>query len=165
MVQIIMQWNKLPYSCICQNSSKAFCPCPHFTCPNSMVFHITTSQDDNLLNIFWTSSMLPHFAYISMRLESTKTFNSQPLWMIYPWTCLPSSLEPKPTHALITQTKVNLSRFIPSLCTCWKSWIALSGFPSLTHFVSFLFHAKMFNYIVSSATTPSLLPPMASFIG
>jgi hypothetical protein len=101
MVQIVMQWNKLPYSCICQNSSRAFCPCPHFTCCNNIIFHVTTSQDDNLLNIFWTSSMLPHFTYMSMRLESTKTFNSQSLWMIYPWTCLPSSPEPKPTHALI----------------------------------------------------------------
>ncbi len=36
--------------CICPNSSSAFCPWLHFTCPNTMAFQVTTSWDGILLN-------------------------------------------------------------------------------------------------------------------
>jgi hypothetical protein len=29
--------------CICQNRSSAFCPCPHFSCPDIITFQVTTS--------------------------------------------------------------------------------------------------------------------------
>jgi hypothetical protein len=44
--------------------------------------------------------------YMSTRLHPTKTLDSQPLWMIYSWTFLPSSGATKPSHAFITSTKV-----------------------------------------------------------
>ncbi len=89
--------------------------------------------------------------YISRRLHPTKTLDSQPLWMICSWTFLPSSGATKPAHAFITSTKVNSLGLILSCCICWKSWITFLGCPSLTYFVSSLFHAKMFNCIVPGA--------------
>ncbi len=66
------------------------------------------------------------------------------------WTSLPSSSVPKPAHALITWTKVNLLGLTPC-CICWKSCIAFSSCPSFTYFESFWFHSKMFNCTVPGA--------------
>ncbi len=139
--------------CICQNSSSVFCPCLHFTCPNTTAFQVTTSWDDTLLNTLQASSMLPHFSYMSIKLLHTKTLDSQTLSMSYLWTSLLSSSVPKPAHALITWTKVNLLGLIPSQSICWKSFISFSSCPSFTYFVSFWFHAKMFNCTVPGAIT------------
>jgi hypothetical protein len=46
---------------------------------------------------------------------------------------------------------VNLSGLFPSCCIHWKSCIAFSGCPSFTHFLSFLFRAKLFNCTVPGA--------------
>ncbi len=39
-----------PSCCICWKSSSAFCPCPHFTCPNIITFQMTTSCEGIWLN-------------------------------------------------------------------------------------------------------------------
>ncbi len=96
--------------------------------------------------MFLASSMLQHFAYMSIKLVSTKTSESHPLCS---WTCLPS-LSSKPAHAWINWTKVNFLGLVPP-CICWKSCITFSGCASFTYFVSFLFHAKMFNCTVPGA--------------
>ncbi len=57
--------------CICRNCSSEFYPYPHFTCPNVMAFQETTSQDGILLKTVQASSMLPHFAYMSIKLLHT----------------------------------------------------------------------------------------------
>ncbi len=54
--------------CICRNCSSEFYPYPHFTCPNAMAFQETTSQDGIFLKTVQASSMLPHFAYMSIKL-------------------------------------------------------------------------------------------------
>ncbi len=90
--------------------------------------------------------MLPHFAYMSTELFPTMTSDSQPL-MKRPTTFKCS----KTGTCIVTWTKWNLSRLIPSHCGCWTSWIAFSGCPSFTYFVSFLFHAKMLNCTVPGA--------------
>ncbi len=119
-----------PSCCICRNSSSAFCPCPYFACSNTLAFQVTTFWDT-----LQASSMFPHFAYMPTKLLHWKTS----------WTSLPSSSAPKPAHALITWTKVNLSGLIASCCIWWKSCIAFSGCPSFTYFVRFWFHPKMLN--------------------
>jgi len=68
----------------------------HFA--NTLKFNLpylqaTTSRDDILLNIFYASSMLPHFTYMSTKQLSTKTSKSHPQSMIYSKTHLPL-LEP-----------------------------------------------------------------------
>ncbi len=107
----------------------------------------------------------------------TKTSNSQPIWMSSLWTSLPSSSVHKLTHTLITYTKVNLLRHTPSLYNCWKSCITFSSCPSLTYFVNFWFHTKMFNYIMPGVIadifvtthggfcwSPSQSPFMSSYV-
>jgi len=78
-----------PSCCICWNSSSAFCPCPHFTCSKTMVVQETTSYDDISFNTLRAYSMLPHFAYMSTQLFTTKTSEYHPLSMISLCTCPP----------------------------------------------------------------------------
>ncbi len=78
-----------PSCCMCQNSSSAFCSCPHFTFPNIMAFQVTTFWNGILLNTFCASSMLPHFGHMSNKVLLTKTLDSQPSWMRCSWTNLP----------------------------------------------------------------------------
>jgi len=63
----VTKFDYTPSSCISWNNLSAFCPWLHCICPNIMVVQVTTSQDGILLNISQTSSMLPHFAYISTK--------------------------------------------------------------------------------------------------
>ncbi len=95
-----------PCCCICWNSSNSFWPCPHFTCPNIMLFQMTTSQDSILLNTFQASSMLPNFAYMSTKLLPTKKSESHPLFMVCSWAYLASSSATMLAHAFKTPTKV-----------------------------------------------------------
>jgi len=134
-----------------QNRSSAFCPCPHFMCPNIMASQVTTFHDGLLVNTCQAASMLPHFAYMSTKLFPTKTSDSKPLWMSCSWTSLLFASASKSPHALITWTNLNLPGLIPSCCICWKSCITFSYCPSFTFFVSFLFYAKMFNCTVPGA--------------
>ncbi len=136
---------------ICWNSSKAFCPCLHFTCPNITTFQVTTSQDGIFLNTVQASSMLPHFVYMSNKILHTKTSYSQPFWMCCSWTSLPCTCAPKLTHALITWIEMNFSGVILSCCICQKSYITFLGCRSLTYFVSFLLQGKMCNCTVPGA--------------
>jgi hypothetical protein len=102
----VTEFGCTPSCCICQNSSSAFCPCPHFTCPNTMALQVTTSQDGILWNTFQASSMPPHFAYMSTKQLPTKTSDSKPLWTICTWTLLPSSRAPILAHEFSTPRKV-----------------------------------------------------------
>ncbi len=111
-----------------------------------MVLQVTTFWDGIVLNTLQASSMLPHFAYMSTELFPTMTSDSQQL-MKRPTTFKCS----RTSTCIVTWTKGNLSRLIPSHCGCWKSWIAFSGCLSFTYFVSFLFHAKMLNCTVPGA--------------
>jgi hypothetical protein len=104
-----------PSCCICQNSSSAFCPYLSFTCPNIMAFQVTTSQDGILSNTLQASSILPHFAYMSSKLVPTKTSDSHPLWMIYSWAHLSSSMVTTLAHAFSTATKLTVK-------TCLGIW-------------------------------------------
>jgi hypothetical protein len=131
--------------CIYRNSSNAFCPWPHFTWPNIMVVQETTFWDGIFLNTLQTSSMFPHFAYMSTKLSPTKTSNSQPFWLICSWTCLPSLSAYNRAHTLTTWIKVNLLGLVPFRSICWKNYSAFSSCPSFTYVLSFLFHAKMCN--------------------
>ncbi len=75
------------------------------------------------------------------------------------WTSLPSSIVPKPAHALITWTKVNLLVLTPH--HIWqKSCITFSGCPSFTHFAK-----KCSIALCLVPLQLSVLPPMAAFIG
>ncbi len=89
-----------PSCCICQNSSIASCPWLHFTCPNTMAVQVTISWDEIFLNTLQAFSMLPHFAYMPMKLLPTETSDSQPLWMSCLWTIPLSSSVPKPANAI-----------------------------------------------------------------
>ncbi len=97
--------------------------------------------------------MLPHLAYMLMRLLPTNKSVSQPIWITFSWACLPSASACKLAHALSTWTKVNLSGLIHYRCSCWKSCSVLSGSPALTYFASFLFCTKMFSCTVPGAIT------------
>jgi hypothetical protein len=66
--------------CISWNRSCAFCPCPHFTCSNIIVFQVTAFQDGILLNTCQAASVLKHFAYISTKLFPTK------IWDHFEWS-------------------------------------------------------------------------------
>ncbi len=66
-----------------------------------VTFLETTSHDGILLKTLQASSIMPHLAYISMRLTSW-TFDSNPLWMICSWPCMPSSSAPILAHAFST---------------------------------------------------------------
>ncbi len=133
-----------------------------------MAFQVTTLCGGILLNTLQALSMPPHFEYMSMRLHPTKTWDSKPPSMICWWACLLSLSAPKPAHALITWKKVNMSGLIHSHCIYQKSCITFLGCPWFTYFVSFLFHAKMFNWIVpcavavTSAATNSRFPRLSS---
>jgi len=76
---------------ICSKCLRASLPCPCMAHPPSMAFQVTTSWDAILLITLQASSMLPHFAYMSTKLFSTMTSDSQPLWMICSWAHLASS--------------------------------------------------------------------------
>ncbi len=73
------RWQSLaartPLLCICWNRSNAFCTSPHFTYPIIMEYQETTSCNDIPLNTLLASSMLPHLAYMSMRLLRFHTHN------------------------------------------------------------------------------------------
>ncbi len=62
---------------ISQNNLNAFYHSLHCICPNIMVVQVTTYWDGILLNTLQASSMLPHFAYISIKLFPTN-INSKP---------------------------------------------------------------------------------------
>jgi len=96
----VIESGNTPSYCICPNSSSAFYPCPHFTCPNIMVLQVTTSQNSILLKTVQTSSRLPHLAYT--KLLPTKTSASKPLWMMWWWTRWPSSSATTLAHAFST---------------------------------------------------------------
>ncbi len=98
-----------PSCCIHGNSSSALWPCPHFTCPNIMVFQVTISCDGILLDTLPASSVHPHFAYMSTKLVPTKRSESHPLQMICSWAHLPSSNAPMLAHAFSTHVKVTES--------------------------------------------------------
>ncbi len=92
--------------CCCQHSCSVFWPCQHFPYPNIMLFQVITSWDGILLNTLQASSMLPHFAYMSIKLVPTKTSDLQPLiWMSCSWISLLSSNAPKPANARIKEQK------------------------------------------------------------
>ncbi len=135
--------------CISWNRSSAFCPCPHFTCSNIIVFQVTTFQDGILLNTCQAASVLQHFAYISNKLFPTKIWDHFE-WSVHEQVCSFLS-DSEPAHALITGAKVNLSGHISPHCICRKCCTAFSDCPSFTYFVSFLFHAKMLNCAVPGA--------------
>ncbi len=92
--------------CICQKISTAFCACPIFKYPNIMVVLLITFGDDILLKTLQTSSMFPHFAYMSTNLLPTKTSESHLLSTIHSWTHLPSSSASVLAHAFNAPTKV-----------------------------------------------------------
>ncbi len=78
----------------------------------------------------WTLSKPPqcsHQAIAHKDIRLTTTLNE--LFMNKP-----TVFKPKPGHALITWTKVNLSGIIPSRCICWKSCITSSSCPSFHKF-------------------------------
>ncbi len=77
--------------------------------------------------------MLPHFAYMSMRLLPTKTSSSYPFWTICSWTHLPSSIATTLTHAPSTARKVLGTGCMPSCCICQKRSNALCPCPHFTY--------------------------------
>ncbi len=83
-----------------------------------IMVQMTTSWDGIFLNILETSSMLPHFAYISTKLLHIKTFESHPHSMICLWTHMPSSNATMLAHAFNTPTKVIDSSHTPFCCIC-----------------------------------------------
>ncbi len=70
-----------------------------------VTFLETTSHDGILLKTLQVSSIMPHLAYIWMRLLASWTFDSNPLWMICSWPHMPSSSAPILAHAISTTTK------------------------------------------------------------
>jgi hypothetical protein len=83
-----------PSCCICWNSCNALSPSPQFAYPNIMAVHKNASCKSIFQNTLHQSSMLPHLAYISIKLFSTKTSDLQPLqWLNCSWKHLPSSNE------------------------------------------------------------------------
>ncbi len=147
-----------PSCCIHQNISRAFCPCPHFTCPSIMVVQVATSQHGILLNSLQASSRLPNFAYMSTSVLLTKRSELQPVWMSCSWTSLQSSSTPKcPAHALITSRKVSSSGLISSHGIFWKICTAFSGCPSFTYI-------KALYSMQKCSVALFLVPPMAGFI-
>jgi hypothetical protein len=121
-----------PSCCICQYSSNAYCPWTHFTCPNIMVVQVTTFWCGILLNIIQASSMLSHFAYMCTKLLPTKISNSKPLWMIYWWTLVPSSIVIMSAYAFNTPTKVTELGCITCYYICWNRSSACYPWPHCT---------------------------------
>jgi hypothetical protein len=68
-----------------ENSSSAFCPSPHFTCPNIMAIQVTTFQDGilfntifrdgNLLNTLKASGYAPTFCIHAQQAIHHKDMN------------------------------------------------------------------------------------------
>ncbi len=71
--------------CICQNRSNAFCPCPHFTCPNIMAVQETTLRDGGLLNTLQASSIPPTFDIHVNQATSHKHISFQ--WSVDELVC------------------------------------------------------------------------------
>ncbi len=128
----VAELGSTPSHCICWNNSSPFNPCPHFTCPRIRALQETTSCVGIWLNTLQASSILLHFAYMSMRLLDTKISDSQPISMICSWTHLPSSSVATLAHAFRTPIKVTGTGFTPSCCICWYSSNALRPCPHLT---------------------------------
>jgi hypothetical protein len=159
------EFGRTPSCCNCQNSSSAFCPCPHSTCPNIMAAQVTKVC---LLNTLHASSTLPHFekassgtlskhpqcSHIFQKCQPSYSTQRHQTHNDFEWAvhnnCLPSS-DPKPALGLITWRKVKIWELIPSHCSWWKSCINFSGCPSYTYIVSFWFRPKMFNWTVPGA--------------
>jgi hypothetical protein len=80
------------------------------------------------------------------------------------WPSLPSSIVPKPAHALITWTKVNLLVLTPH--HIWqKCCITFSGCPSFKQFCKLLIPCKKCSTALCLVPLQlSVLPPMAGFI-
>ncbi len=128
----VIGFGSIPSCCIRGNNSNAFSPCPQDPCPIIMAFQETKSCVGMLLNTFSASSMLPHVAYMSMRLLATKILDSWPHLMICSWTCLPMSSASILAHAFTTPTKVTGFCLTLSLCICWNSSNAFSASPHFT---------------------------------
>ncbi len=105
----------------------------------------TTVSEGMFLNTLQALSMLPHLAYMSIRLFSHKDImlKASLNHLLFIECTLPTSSARRLAHALRTGTKVNLSGVMPSCCICWKSCIIFSGCQALTLSLSFFFHEKM----------------------
>ncbi len=146
------------------NSCNAFCSCPHFTYPNKMAVQDTTSHEVIFMNTLKASSILPLLAYISTMLVPINTSDSQPIWIICLWTCLPSSSACKLANALRTWTNMNLFGFMPSCCICWKTSVVFS-YSGATELARLLFHEKLSSIRSLVQLQPSPLPPKRVSVG
>jgi len=143
-----------PSHCICGDSSNAFNLCPHFTCPRIMEFQVTTSHTAMLLNALCASTMVPHLAYMSIRLLPTNTaIHNLFVWSVYGCVCL--------LHVLVNwhicwaiEKKWTCWESCPCYCICQKVSIIFLRCPALAYHVSLAF-SKMFIGTVSGAIAAS----------
>ncbi len=99
------------FSHICSNVLRASLLCPCMAHPPSTAFKETIFQAGISLNTQWASSMLPDFAYMSIKLFPKETSKSHPLWMICSWAHLPSSRALK-----LAQPPVAFVEIVPVPC-------------------------------------------------
>ncbi len=151
-------FDSTPSYCISLDNDNTFYPCPHFTSPSIMEFEAMAFHIGSIvLNIFHTSTMLPHLLYTSWSYYLHRHLIHVTTLRDLHMDGLSYSSVGKLAHEMNIQTNVNLFGTMPFYCICWKISIVFLYNPNFLLLTSLVLQEKLFNCIVTSAMATNLI--------